>query len=230
MSAVPPNARLRPVSRFEELVTTRFGDGVNALCWPRTLAGDFGEIVAALGPGTGIVRLDERRLRRLNLSPAGQAARAGLLADLRRLQAHGLQPELNCIHGYPRDDDPAPTDVFSFHADRAPVEADTYLCTYHGSPSEGLANEEAIQRTADPAARAVLRQRFGAGNDDAFAAWLHENCHDLHYTPLPGARPWSFGRGHLWRIALDHPGCAVPPCIHRAPATVPGEPRLLLIS
>ena len=36
---------------------------------------------------------------------------------------------------------------------------------------------------------------------------------------------------NLWRIATDHPGCPVPPCIHRAPATLPGaSPRLLLIS
>jgi hypothetical protein len=46
-----------------------------------------------------------------------------------------------------------------------------------------------------------------------------------------GAQPFSFGLGHVWRIACEHPGSPVPPCIHRAPETAPGQPpRLLLIS
>lgn len=223
-------SRIKHVASFEELLATPWAAGVNALCWTRTLSGDFAEIVRALGRGEGVVKLDERRLLRLNLSPAGQAARDILLADQRRLRDHGLQPELNCIHGYPRDEDAVPTHVFSYHADSAPVEADTYLCTYHGSPSEGLPNEQAIRRTDDPVARAALRQQFGDGDEAGFDEWLHENCHDLHYAPLPGAQPYSFGLGHLWRIALERPDCPVPPCIHRAPATIAGQPRLLLIS
>ena len=55
--------------------------------------------------------------------------------------------------------------------------------------------------------------------------------YDLHYAPLPGARPFSFSLSNLWRIAIDHPGCPVLPCVHRAPLTLPGmEARLLLIS
>jgi len=232
MSAVPVYDRIKLVSSFEELVGTPFADGVNALCWERTLPGDFGEIVTALGAGEGVVALDERRLRRLRLGPAGCAAREVLLEDQRLLRERGLLPELNCIHCYPCDDSAGTvaTDVFSFHADSAPIDADTYLCTYHGSPSEGLRNEEARCRIEDPATRAQLRREFGAGDDHAFAEWLRENCYDLHYAPLPGAQPYSFGRGHLWRIALDRPGSPVPPCIHRAPATIIGEPRLLLIS
>lgn len=38
-------------------------------------------------------------------------------------------------------------------------------------------------------------------------AWLHENCYDLHYEPTPGAQPFSFGVGNLWRIAVQYPGC-----------------------
>jgi hypothetical protein len=46
-----------------------------------------------------------------------------------------------------------------------------------------------------------------------------------------GARPYSFGTGNMWRIAIAWPGCPVPPCIHRAPESVAGAPpRLLLIS
>ena len=45
------------------------------------------------------------------------------------------------------------------------------------------------------------------------------------------AEPFSFGLGNLWRIAVEYPDSPVPPCVHRAPATIPGRPpRLLLIS
>src|SRR5688572_24081484 len=145
-SFIPPPGytRIKVVHSFEELVTTRLAGGVNALCWERTLPGDFAEIVAQLGATAGITALDERRLNRLALSAAGRTARDILLEDQRLLRAHGLAPELNCVRGYPRDEEgPVSTDVYSFHADSAPVEADTYLCTYHGAASEGLRNDEA---------------------------------------------------------------------------------------
>ena len=224
--------RIKVVGSFAELAATSFAHGINALCWPRTLPGDFGEVVARLGAGDGIMPLDEPRLGALVLSPAGQVAREILLADLRLLRGHGLAPELNCIHGYPRDDAAAavPTDVYSFHADSAPIEAATWLCTYHGPASEGLRNEEAQRRVDVPATRATLLREYGGGDDRGFREFLHEHCYDLHYAPLPHAQPYSFGLGHLWRIAVDWPGSPVPPCVHRAPATRPGEARLLLIS
>lgn len=225
--------RVQRVHSFAALITTPFVGGVNALCWERELAGDFSEVVARLGAGEGIVTLDEARLLTLDVSPAGRTAIAMMLEDHRRLRERGLDPALNCIHAYPRDEEAGavPTDVYSFHADSAPVEADTWLCTYHGAPSEGLRNEEALRRVDDPATRAALLKNFGGADDDAFAEYLRENCYDLHYAPLPQAQPFSFGIGHLWRIAVDWPGSCVPPCIHRAPATRAGEPpRLLLIS
>ncbi len=229
---IPLHPRIRTVTDFETLLASPFSGGVNALCWPRALAGDFGEIVAALGPGEGIVRLDEDRLHALALSAAGQAARAVLLADLRHLRDQGLDPELNCIHAYPRDDADAivPTDVHSFHADRAPFAASTWLCTYHGPASEGLPNETARRRVDDPAIRAKLLAAYGGADDDGFTDFLQEYSYDLHYAPLPGAQPWSFGLGHLWRIACNWPDSPVPPCLHRAPAQRTDEPRLLLIS
>jgi hypothetical protein len=79
--------------------------------------------------------------------------------------------------------------------------------------------------------RAELLAAFGGADDDDFRDFLNEHCYDLHYAPLPHARPFSFGLGNLWRIAVDWPGSPVPPCIHRAPETLPAEsPRLLLIS
>ena len=228
-------SRIKVVQSFQELVTTPFAGGINALCWPRALPGDFGEVVARLGAeeAEAITTLDEARLRALPVSPAGRVAIDQMLADLRRLRELGRDPALNCIHGYPRDEEPGPvaTDVFSFHADSAPVEADTWLCTYHGPASEGLRNDEAQRRVDVPATRAELLQLYDGEDDASFREYLNENCYDLHYAPAPAARPFSFGMGHLWRIAVDWPGSPVPPCIHRAPDTRPGQPpRLLLIS
>lgn len=237
--SVPPGSppagydRIRVVHSFEELVGTPFAGGVNALCWQRTLSGDFCEVVERLSVGEGITTLDAPRLRALALSGAGQAAVATLLADQELLRAHGLAPVLDCIRGYPRDEDPqvVPTDVYSFHADSATVETDTYLCSYTEAASEGLRNEEAQRWVDVPAVRAELLRLFGGEDDGDFLAYLKENCYDLHYTAAPQAQPFGFGLGNLWRIAVQYPGSPVPPCVHRAPATLPGRPpRLLLIS
>jgi hypothetical protein len=231
---LPPGyPRIKRVKSFQELITSPFANGINAFCWERTLPGDFDEIVEKLGVSEGIVTLDEALLLSLPVSRAGRTAIDQLLEDYRLLQDHALAPVLNSIQDYPRDENPGPvpTDVFSFHADSATVEADTYLCTYHGSASEGLRNDEAQRRVDIPATRAELLKCFGGNDDDAFREYLKENCYDLHFAPIPSARPFSFGTGNLWRIATDYPGCPVPPCIHRAPATLLGEsPRLLLIS
>ena len=72
---------------------------------------------------------------------------------------------------------------------------------------------------------------YGGPDDENFAAYLSEHSFDLHYWPLPGSQPYSFGLGSLWRIAIAYPGSPVLPCIHRAPLTMPDAPaRLLLIS
>jgi hypothetical protein len=229
----PGYTRIKVVKSFDELVTTSFGGGVNALCWERTLTGDFGEVVEQLGVSEGIATLDDSRLNALRVTGAGRAAIDVLLEDQRLLRAHGLSPVLDCIRGYPRDEDPGAvrTDVYSFHADSATVEADTWLCTYTGASSEGLRNDEAQRRVDIPETRAELIKLFGGEDDGDFLDYLRENCYDLHYAAVPQAQPFSFGLGNLWRIATDWPGCPVPPCIHRAPETFPGQPpRLLLIS
>ncbi|HEX8281165.1 MAG TPA: hypothetical protein VF551_07300, partial [Chthoniobacterales bacterium] len=191
------------------------------------------EIIEKLGPGEEIVTIEDEQLARLEVSASGQLAVEILREDLRRLREAERDPVLNCIHRYLRDEEAAPvrTDVFSWHADRAPVEADTWLCTYYGAPSEGLPNEEAQRHVDIPETRAELLRFLGMGEDnDEFREALREHCFDLHYAPLPHARPYSFGVGYLWRIAVDWPGSSVPPCIHRAPKTLrAGSPRLLLI-
>ena len=226
-------ARVKVVSSLHELVTSPFVDGINALCWPRTLPGDFREVVEALGAGEGIVAVDESYLDGMHLSDEAKVARGVLLADQQSLRAFDLQPNLDCVHGRERE---APeglfhTDVHSFHVDTATVAADTYLCTYVGASSEGLRNEEARRRVDIPEVRAELLRLYGGQDDAGFFEYLAENFYDLHYAPLPEAQPFSFGLGNLWRIAIEYPGNPVPPCIHRAPLILPGQSaRLLLIS
>ena len=225
--------RIQVVGSFDELVMTPMRDGINAICWERTLAGDFGEIVEKLGVGKGITSIDAARLRGLDLSDAGQVARDGLLQDQELLRDRELQPSLDCVNGYVNEieSELLRTDVQSWHVDSATVEADTYLCTYFGPASEGVCNEEARRRVDVPEFRAELLKLYGGVDDEGFCEYLNENFLDLHYAPLPDAQPFSFGLGHLWRIAIAYPDSPVPPCIHRAPATLPGNPpRLLLIS
>jgi hypothetical protein len=225
--------RVRIVDSFDELISTRFSGDINALCWRRRLSGDFQEIVDALQAGDGMTAIADDDLRALDLGPGGLIARETLIADQARLRDNGLAPGLDCITGYPRDNAPGPiaTDVYSFHVDSAPVKADTYLCTYIGHSSEGLANECAIRRVDVADTRADLLKLYGGPDDEGFIAYLREHCFDLHYVARPGARPYAFGIGNLWRIAISYPGSPVLPCIHRAPLTEPGaSARLLLIS
>jgi hypothetical protein len=226
-------SQVRVVSSFEELLSTPFADGVNALCWARELPGDFAEIARQLNLGEGITTLEESQLLRLELSAAGKTARDILLRDQELLRAADLAPSLDYISGDVRDvsDRPVPTDVYSWHVDSATVPADTWLCSYTGAASEGLRNDQAVLRVDVPATRAQLLAIFGGADGPDFREFLAENCYDLHYVPIEGAQPFSFGFGNLWRIATQHPGSPVPPCIHRAPAMRPGDPpRLLLIS
>lgn len=223
---------LRVVSSFKELLETPLRDGVNALCWPRCLEGDFAEVAGLLEMPKGITHLSEDDFSGLELTAAGRVAVKTMLEDVRCLQEHGLDPVLDGVNGYthPIGSRHQRTDVCSWHVDSATAEADTWLCTYHGACSEGLFPEDAIPRVQVPEARVELLTLFGGRDDETFEAWLAEHFHDLHFAKREGARGYSFGIGNLWRIATRHPKVAVPPCVHRAPDPVPGQKRLLLIS
>ena len=78
MTSVP---FIRQVRSFAELLATPFADGVNALCWERSLPGDFAEVAARLPAGQGIVPLTDEELAALTLSPAGRLAAEAMLAD-----------------------------------------------------------------------------------------------------------------------------------------------------
>jgi hypothetical protein len=222
--------RFQVAGDFATWRATPLDGGVNAVCWPRALPGDFGEVLGQLGTTEEIEPLTAARLRDLRLSAAGREAVEVMLADLVRLEEEGSLPELNSIRAYPRDDDPiAPVDVYSYHVDSVPVAGETILCTYAGVPSEILRNDQARRRADDPAIRAELLRRYRGQDDPGFREYLAETCQDLHYLPLVGAEPIRLGLGHLWRLAVESPGSPVPPCIHRAPEER-GIGRLLLIA
>jgi len=218
------------VSNFEVLVSKPFVGAMNALCWSRTLSGDFEEIVNKSALNENITVLDEEDLLALSLSEEGKLAREILLQDFKLLKAHGASPVLNVIRCYERDDAYPffPTDVYSFHVDRSPVATDTFLCTYYGEPSEILPNAQATQKVLVPAIRDELKKLYG-GPTAGFEAFLSEHFFDLHYQATVAAMPVNLGLGNMWRLAVDHPESQVLPCVHRAPREKAGQPRLLMI-
>jgi hypothetical protein len=224
----PAEPQTLQVQCFKDLVSTAFHGEINAMCWTRKLMGDFSEIVEKVELYENMEVLDEDELREMTLSEPGQLAREILLNDMKLLTDHGAAPVLNVIKIYERDHTFPffPTDVYSYHVDRSPVPTDTFLCTYYGEPSDILPNSEAIQRILIPEIRDELKKLYN-GAEEGFESFLIENFFDLHYQAKPTARPISLGLGHMWRLAVDHPGIKVPPCVHRAP--VEKTKRLLLI-
>lgn len=218
------------VLNFEDLISTPYSGGVNAICWNRKLSGNFDEIISKIELTENIVTIEPDELKELQLSEQGEVARNILLTDWELLKAHGASPVLNVIKYYDRDENVPffSTDVYSWHVDRSPIPTHTFLCTYYGEASEILPNEMAIQKILIPEIRAGLKKLY-EGSEEGFEAFLSEHFFDLHYQATAGAAPINLGIGNLWRLAVDHPGLKVPPCIHRAPIEKPGQPRLLMI-
>lgn len=218
------------VESFEELVSAPYTGIINAICWKRELRGDFSEIVRKVITKENILELDEEDLYALELSEQGQVAREILVSDLSLLREHGASPILNLIKCYDRDETNPyfATDVYSFHVDRSPVATDTFLCTYYGDTSEILPNAQAQQKVLIPEIRDSLKKQYN-GTEEGFGNYLKENFFDLHYQAKPEGAPISMGLGHIWKLAVDHPGMEVLPCVHRAPKEQNGKSRLLLI-
>jgi len=222
--------QIQYVSNFQDLVSTPFQGDINAICWTRSLSGDFAEIVRKLAPKENMCELEVENLLALELSEEGKLARDILIQDMKLLETHGASPILNIIKCYESEDGDAffPTDVYSFHVDRSPIPADTFLCTYYGASSDILANADAEQKVLVPEIREALRKIFDGSAED-FESFLVEHFFDLHYRAKTNAVPINLGVGQLWRLAVDHPESTVLPCIHRAPKEKDGELRLLLI-
>jgi hypothetical protein len=222
--------QIQYVSNFQDLVSTPFQGDINAICWTRSLSGDFAEIVRKLVPKENMCELELEDLLALALSDEGKLARDILIQDMKLLETHGASPILNIIKCYEREGGETffSTDVYSFHVDRSPVPADTFLCTYYGATSDILANADAEQKVFVPEIREGLKKIFD-GSAEAFESFLVEHFFDLHYRAKTNAVPINLGVGQLWRLAVDHPESTVLPCIHRAPKEKDGELRLLLI-
>ena len=227
-----PNAfkHISFVSSFLDLVATDFRGSINALCWDRTLKGDFQEIVQKLKLRDNLMTVQREDLMGLDLTEDGQIARAVILNDLNLLEEQGASPILNVIDHYESDGalEGFPTEVYSFHVDRSPVPTDTYLCTYYGDASELVSSDQAIQKITVPEVREQLKKLY-QGPPEGFEDFLTENFFDLHYATLPGAEIYQMHCGQLWKLAVDHPESAVKPCVHRAPRERLGQRRLLLI-
>lgn len=218
------------VSGFSDLVHTDFKGEINAMCWHRDLEGNFKEIVDHLCIKENITEIYPEDLLALRLSEKGNKAREIILNDLQLLTDFGASPSLNLLKCYERDDefDFISTDVYSFHVDRSPIAADTFLCTYYGASTDIISNSQAEQKILIPEIRTKLKELHN-GTEEEFENFLKENYFDLHYQPHQNAEPVNLGLGHLWRLAVKHPEQKVLPCIHRAPIENKGEYRLLLI-
>ena len=229
-NAFSDHKQISVVSSFSELVSSNFQGDRNAICWYRNLNGDFQEIVKKLQLKENITEISVDDLLALQLSEHGRLAREIIISDIQQLTELGASPTLNLIQNYERDDelDYISTDVYSFHVDRSPIPTDTFLCTYHGAASEILPNDQVEQKILVPEIREKLKNLHD-GPEAEFENFLEEYFFDLHYQPLPDARPSNLGLAHLWRLAVDHPMQHVLPCVHRAPIENEGEYRLLLI-
>lgn len=224
------NTQIKIVPTFDELINTGFKGTMNAICWHRNLAGDFKEIAAKLQLKENVTEISIEELLALSLSQEGTLAREIILNDLKLLADLGASPSLNLLKSYERDEelDFISTDVYSYHVDRSPIAADTFLCTYYGTASDILPNHQVEQKVLIPEIRQKLQSLYD-GPEAGFEDFLKEHFFDLHYQAKPNANPLNLGLGHLWKLAVDHPEQSALPCVHRAPKENDGEYRLLLI-
>ena len=91
--------RLRVVDSFEALLATPFADGINALCWPRELPGDFAEVIALLPAAEGILPLDEATLEALPVSPHNDEGEGGREAVQRVVTKDRVDAPRACAWG-----------------------------------------------------------------------------------------------------------------------------------
>ena len=177
--------QIKIFTTFNELVNSRFQGNTNAFCWQRNLQGDFGEIARSLQLKDDITEVSVDDLFALQLSDKGHTARQTILNDIKLLTSFGAAPSLNLLKCYERDEEFSfiSTDVYSYHVDRSPIAADTFLCTYHGAASDILPQDQALQKILIPEIREELR-KLHHGNDESFETFLQEHFLIFIMKPL----------------------------------------------
>ena len=120
-----------------------------------------GSGAAAFGVGVAVaIKLEkfsvtEGKCSRVSqLSPVRAPAVERRLEDPRLRRALGFAPELACIYEYPNDEEDAafPTDVYSYHPDRAPVAAEARSVNRRDGPNVLVLNPSAVRVAPWPSA------------------------------------------------------------------------------
>ncbi len=144
--------QIQYVTNFQELVGTPFQGDINAICWARQLRGDFNEIIRKVATNGNITVVEEEELLRMQLSEQGALARETLLQDFQLLTAYGASPTLNVITHYDRDETVPffPTDVYSFHVDRAPFPPPPFYAPTLVHPAIYYQTHRASRRSSSP--------------------------------------------------------------------------------
>lgn len=119
-----------------------------------------------------------------------------------------------------------------FHFDGGNVEIGRVLIPYTAPTTEGIAPEDCIRFVDIPKFQQDLIGRYGQDKvDPAELAALYKQGIAEIRLPLPGAVPYSFSAGDVFRHAVQENMAGVTPHLHRAPPMPKGaKPRLLLVA
>ena len=215
----------------------------NVILHRRKLRGDFNALAAHLA-GNKKVTID-RSLRREDVVKAekelkGKAKKAAqeILADIDMLAREGYHStKLRLIgdegyrmdHGY---DLKKGSGVSLFHFDGGQPLKGRVLTAYAGATTQGIAPEDCIRFVDIPKFQQDLIGRFGQDHVDPkeLAALMKRSIADIR-LPKPGAIPYAFSVGDIFRHAVRDNKAGVTPHLHRAPPMTTGaKPRLLLVA
>lgn len=205
------NSRVKVVASLSDMFNRAFGgaEEVNCIVHPRKLSGDFNALARRLSAPLKLEKkpfvelsTDAFALHARSLRGAEKKAAKAILADMKRMDEQNLNPVLRVIGEGDYREQSAFDRVHDFHADGVTkVGGYKVLCCYTSPVTEGLRLEDA------------------------------EFQEDGYYKMKPGAKPFSFRPGSIWRHAVIGTGEGILPFIHRAPhVSEQRQPRLILMA